>query len=139
MLRQRVQPRWLLQKMLAKRNLETFVGGTELTSEDSDEAALPASFLNPRKKPWKLLPPEAIRPCGNSQNRPLWVCDRIAAEFAMVKESPTFSSRERLVLIGLVDKLSAAIGERSEGASEASAKKECVLLRQKRGGWSGPT
>lgn len=136
MLRQRVQPRWLLQKMLAKRNLETFVGGTELTSEDSDEAALPASFLNPRKKPWKLLPPEAIRPCGNSQNRPLWVCDRIAAEFAMVKESPTFSSRERLVLIGLVDKLSAAIGERSEGAS---AKKECVLLRQKRVGWSGQT
>ena len=61
--------------------------------------------------PWKLIPGSALELCARAQNRPLWVCDRMAKELVMVPdELPLFTNRERLALIGYVDKLSRSIG-----------------------------
>jgi predicted membrane chloride channel (bestrophin family) len=45
-----------------------------------------------------------------AQNRPLWVCDRIAQEIRKIPDQATFTSRERLTLLKYVDKLSGCIG-----------------------------
>mmetsp|Transcript_6792 Transcript_6792/g.8361 ORF Transcript_6792/g.8361 Transcript_6792/m.8361 type:complete len:752 (-) Transcript_6792:538-2793(-) len=68
-------------------------------------------WVDKRTLPWRLLPPNAMQDCARAQNRPLWVCDRMAAELVVVPNSETFTSRERLLLLGKVEKLSQAIGE----------------------------
>ena len=68
-------------------------------------------WVDRRNLPWCLLPDVAVRACAASNNRPLWVCDRLAQEMTDVKYSPNFTSRERLTFLGLVDKLSQCIGQ----------------------------
>lgn len=68
-------------------------------------------WVDKRTLPWRLLPPNAMQDCARAQNRPLWVCDRMAAELVVIPNSETFTSRERLVILGKVEKLSQAIGE----------------------------
>jgi len=70
----------------------------------------PLYWVDKRSLPWRLLPPEALEPCARSQNRPLWVCDRMAQEIRSIAEGPSFTSRERLTLISKVEKLSNSIG-----------------------------
>jgi predicted membrane chloride channel (bestrophin family) len=70
----------------------------------------PLYWVDKRSLPWRLLPPNALEPCARAQNRPLWVCDRMAQELRLVQDGPQFSARERLALISKVDKLSACIG-----------------------------
>ena len=41
----------------------------------------------------------------------MWVCDRMAALICKIPYGPNFTSRERLVLLGMVDKLTNAIGQ----------------------------
>ena len=48
--------------------------------------------------------------CARAQNRPLWVCDRMSKELHSVLDSDRFTARERLALLGKVDKLSGTIG-----------------------------
>ena len=48
--------------------------------------------------------------CARAQNRPLWVCDRMAKELHSVPDSDRFTARERLALLSKVDKLSGTIG-----------------------------
>ena len=68
-------------------------------------------WVDRRTLPWKLIPGSALDLCARAQNRPLWVCDRMAKELAMVEDMlPLFTNRERLHLIGFVDKLSRSIG-----------------------------
>ena len=68
-------------------------------------------WVDKRTLPWKLIPGSALGLLARAQNRPLWVCDRMAKELAVVDDlTPKFTNRERLALIGYVDKLSRSIG-----------------------------
>jgi predicted membrane chloride channel (bestrophin family) len=73
----------------------------------------PLFWVDRRTLPWRLLPPgEALERCARAQNRPLWVCDRMAAEIRNVPidQNPHFTNRERLAMMAHVDKLSRCIG-----------------------------
>eukprot|EP00534_Pseudo-nitzschia_fraudulenta_P002677 CAMPEP_0201124132 /NCGR_PEP_ID=MMETSP0850-20130426/10572_1 /ASSEMBLY_ACC=CAM_ASM_000622 /TAXON_ID=183588 /ORGANISM="Pseudo-nitzschia fraudulenta, Strain WWA7" /LENGTH=499 /DNA_ID=CAMNT_0047391325 /DNA_START=283 /DNA_END=1782 /DNA_ORIENTATION=+ len=70
----------------------------------------PLYWVDKRTLPWRLLPPDALEPCARSQNRPLWVCDRMAQEVRSIPDGPCFTSRERLTMIGKIEKLSNSIG-----------------------------
>lgn len=67
-------------------------------------------WVDKRTLPWRLLPDMAMEECARAQNRPLWVCDRMAKELHSVPDSARFTARERLALLSKVDKLSGAIG-----------------------------
>jgi predicted membrane chloride channel (bestrophin family) len=71
----------------------------------------PLYWVDKRSLPWRLLPAEALEKLARTQNRPLWVCDRMAAELRWVPDGPTFTNRERLALLTHVDKLSRCIGD----------------------------
>jgi len=66
-------------------------------------------WVDKRSLPWRLLPSKAMDDCARAQNRPLWVCDRMAKELHSTPDSDRFTARERLAFLGKVDKLSAAI------------------------------
>jgi predicted membrane chloride channel (bestrophin family) len=70
----------------------------------------PLYWVDKRTLPWRLLPPDALEPCARAQNRPLWVCDRMALELKNIPDGPHFSARERLALITKVERLSQCIG-----------------------------
>lgn len=70
----------------------------------------PLFWVDKRTLPWRLLPPGALEKCARAQNRPLWVCDRMAMELRAVPDQVGFTNRERLALISHVDKLSRCIG-----------------------------
>eukprot|EP00536_Pseudo-nitzschia_multiseries_P014940 jgi/Psemu1/291731/fgenesh1_pg.793_\ len=70
----------------------------------------PLYWVDKRTLPWRLLPQDALEACASSQNRPLWVCDRMAQEIRSIPDGPCFTSRERLTLISKVEKLSNSIG-----------------------------
>mmetsp|Transcript_18068 Transcript_18068/g.22776 ORF Transcript_18068/g.22776 Transcript_18068/m.22776 type:complete len:523 (-) Transcript_18068:115-1683(-) len=67
-------------------------------------------WVDKRTLPWRLLPSQAMEECARAQNRPLWVCDRMAKELHSVPDSEYFTARERLALLSKVDKLSGTIG-----------------------------
>eukprot|EP00970_Alexandrium_tamarense_P020452 scaffold15251_cov214-Alexandrium_tamarense.AAC.3 len=68
-------------------------------------------WVDKRTLPWKLLPGTALELCARAQNRPLWVCDRMAKELAVVDDlTPKFTNRERMALIEYTAKLSRSIG-----------------------------
>jgi hypothetical protein len=67
-------------------------------------------WVDKRTLPWRLLPANALEPCARAQNRPLWVCDRMAQELRNIPDGPNFTARERLALISKVEKLSRSIG-----------------------------
>ena len=72
----------------------------------------PLYWVDKRTLPWRLLSDnDALEKCARAQNRPLWICDRLAAEIRQVPEdSPFFSSRERWQLLNHVDSFSKCIG-----------------------------
>lgn len=67
-------------------------------------------WVDKRTLPWRLLPPQAMEECARAQNRPLWVCDRMAKELHSTPDQLTFTARERLTLVSKVESLSRAIG-----------------------------
>jgi len=67
-------------------------------------------WVDKRTLPWRLLPSGALAKCARAQNRPLWVCDRMAQELCTVPDGPNFTNRERVTLISHVEKLSRCIG-----------------------------
>lgn len=68
-------------------------------------------WVDKRTLPWRLLPsPEAMGDCARSQNRPLWVCDRLSKELHSVPDQDNWTARERLTLLAKVEKLSGTIG-----------------------------
>ena len=68
-------------------------------------------WVDRRSLPWCLFPTQALQACAASNNRPLWVCDRLSHEVTSVDYTPNFTSRERMTFIKHVDKLSVAVGE----------------------------
>lgn len=71
----------------------------------------PLFWVDKRSLPWRLMPAGALEKCARAQNRPLWVCDRMAQELREVPDQDgEFTNRERLALINHVDKLSRCIG-----------------------------
>jgi predicted membrane chloride channel (bestrophin family) len=68
-------------------------------------------WVDKRTLPWRLLPKEALAGCARAQNRPLWVCDRMAKELATVADQADFTNRERMSFLDKVDKLSHCIGQ----------------------------
>lgn len=82
----------------------------EETTGMSRRKTRPLYWVDKRTLPWRLLPPGALEKCARAQNRPLWVCDRMSLELKNVPDGPTFTARERLAFISLVQKLSHSIG-----------------------------
>ena len=69
-------------------------------------------WVDRRDMPWCLLDRgTTLNHLAKSQNRPLWVCDRLGREIMDVAYTPNYTSRERLSLLGSVDKLTNAVGE----------------------------
>lgn len=69
-------------------------------------------IVDKRSPPWNLLTEEALEKCSKAMNRPLWACDRIAKEIVSVAyHGDAYTNRERLLLLGCVEKLSNTIGE----------------------------
>mmetsp|Transcript_22000 Transcript_22000/g.63076 ORF Transcript_22000/g.63076 Transcript_22000/m.63076 type:complete len:582 (+) Transcript_22000:198-1943(+) len=70
-------------------------------------------WVDKRTLPWRLLKGDAMEKCARAQNRPLWVCDRMAKELISVPDQNgpiPFTNRERMALVALVDGLSRSIG-----------------------------
>jgi hypothetical protein len=88
----------------------TAIATAEENKGKSRRKTRPLYWVDKRTLPWRLLPQNALEQCARTQNRPLWVCDRMAFELKNVPDGPNFSARERLALISKVDKLSACIG-----------------------------
>lgn len=90
---------------------------SETRHEGQDERLshhLPATsecVVDRRHLPWRLFLPHSLPLIAHAENRPVWVCDRIAALINSVPYGPNFTSRERLSLLGMVDKLTNAVGE----------------------------
>jgi len=90
----------------------------EAAAVASDEETTGMSRRKPRELywvdkgtlPWRLLTPEAMGDCARSQNRPLWVCDRLSKEIHSVPDQDNWTARERLTLLSKVEKLSGTIG-----------------------------
>lgn len=89
---------------------------TAANSEDtnSPSSSLPLSldcWVDKRELPWSLFLPQSLPAIARTENRPLWVCDRMAALICQIPYGPNFTSRERLCLLGMVDKLTNAVGQ----------------------------
>lgn len=82
----------------------------EETTGMSRRKTRPLYWVDIRTLPWRLLPTKALKQCARAQNRPLWVCDRMAKELRTIPDGPHFTARERLSLIRHVEKLSHSIG-----------------------------
>lgn len=54
------------------------VANQEANTGKSRRNIRPLYWVDKRTLPWRLLPPGALEKCARAQNRPLWVCDRIA-------------------------------------------------------------
>jgi predicted membrane chloride channel (bestrophin family) len=86
------------------------VAQTEEETGKSRRKTRPLYWVDKRTLPWRLLPANALDGCARSQNRPLWVCDRMAQEIRTVPDQNTmFTARERLAILSHIDKLSRCI------------------------------
>ncbi len=98
--------------------LATSDSDAEAAAVASDEEITGISRRKPRELywvdkstlPWRLLPAQAMEECARAQNRPLWVCDRLAKEVHSVPDQDGWTARERLTLLSKVEKLSSSIG-----------------------------
>ena len=70
-------------------------------------------YVDRQALPWSLLSiagESNLKHIAQVPNRPLWICDRLGQEIMGIPTDTNFSSRERLKLLGDVDKLANAIG-----------------------------
>lgn len=68
-------------------------------------------WVDRRHLPWCLFKRSSLPQIAKAENRPLWVCDRIAAVMMTIPYGPNFTSRERLTLLKMVDSLTNAVGQ----------------------------
>jgi Bestrophin, RFP-TM, chloride channel len=85
-------------------------GSTRIRTPSSDNGAYDC-WVDKRALPWSLFLPQSLPAIARTENRPLWVCDRMAALICQIPYGPNFTSRERLCLLGMVDKLTNAVGQ----------------------------
>ena len=67
-------------------------------------------YIDTRQLPWCLLPNATCRRCAVAENRPLYICDRLAREIYGTRVTPNFTHRERATLLAMVDTLSSSMG-----------------------------
>jgi len=67
-------------------------------------------YIDTQQLPWCLLPDSTRRRCAVVENRPLYICDRLAREIYSTRLTPNFTHRERATMLGMVDTLSASLG-----------------------------
>lgn len=82
--------------------------------EDSRDQVFPLvseCWVDKRDLPWNLFRKKSLPLVATADNRPVWVCDRLSALIAKIPYGPNFTSRERLALFGMVDKLTNAVGQ----------------------------
>lgn len=77
-------------------------------------------WVDKRTLPWQLLPSLTKEECVRAQNRPLWVCDRMAKELHSIPEADNFTARERLALVYKVEKIGCSIEDPFQGALRLS-------------------
>ena len=65
----------------------------------------------PDGMPWSLLPSNAVQLCAQSENRPLWICDRMGQEIYGVRYTDNYTNREREKFLKQVAALSESVGE----------------------------
>jgi len=133
LLRHRIRPNLRMRRLKETSDFERDPENTILLYDDSalfdddENAATVASdeeekgtsrrktrelyWVDKRSLPWRLLPGSALAACARAQNRPLWVCDRMAKELVATPDQEGFTNRERMMLLNLVDKISHTIGE----------------------------
>lgn len=130
LLRFRIKPNSIMRKLddkTVERDPETslILYQDHATIDSDQEAAAVASdeettgmarrktrelyWVDKRTLPWRLLPSKAMEECARAQNRPLWVCDRLAKELHSVPDQDNWTARERLTLLSKVEKLSGCI------------------------------
>lgn len=68
-------------------------------------------FADKREMPWSLLPSKYLSHVAEASNRPLWVCDFLGRQIMKVPYGPNYTSRERLSILGNIEKLTNAIGQ----------------------------
>lgn len=68
-------------------------------------------YVNKQHFPWSLFEKKSLQKVARAQNRPLWVCDRVGREIMSIPYGPNFTSRERLALLGSVEKLTNTVGQ----------------------------
>lgn len=94
------------------KQMETRYEGDKRVDWNDTKGMIPhICWIDRRNYPWRLFKIKDLQKCAVVSNRPLWVCDRLSKEIASIPYEPNFLSRERLTMIGHVDKLSNAIGE----------------------------
>lgn len=89
------------------------------TDDSLDAVQCRSCVVDKRMLPWRLLSDgvavtkKSFNNCVKSRNRPLWICDRLASEIMSipVAASGMFTPRERMALLGHVNKLSNTIGQ----------------------------
>jgi predicted membrane chloride channel (bestrophin family) len=117
----------LLQDSYSRRNMQEarFEGQRELQSKSYDliqklsnnvggdeyDDVRKQCWVDKRHLPWSLFKKASLPQIAIAENRPLWVCDRIAAVVMTIPYGPNFTSRERLTLLKMVDSLTNAIGQ----------------------------
>lgn len=74
-------------------------------------------WVDCRDIPWSLIEKaqhsksdKSVEKIAQVSNRPLWICDRLGQEMMGIPMSPNFQGRERLKLLGEIDKLANAVG-----------------------------
>jgi Bestrophin, RFP-TM, chloride channel len=87
------------------RKLSNNVNGDEIDDDPKQ------CWVDRRHLPWSLFKKTSLPQIAIAENRPLWVCDRIAAVMMTIPYGPNFTSRERLTLLKMVDSLTNAIGQ----------------------------
>ena len=73
----------------------------------------PSCWVDRQDLPWSLIDSAGstnLNQISQVSNRPLWICDRLGQEIMNIPMNPNFTSRERLKLLGDVDKLANAVG-----------------------------
>lgn len=105
-------PHGLLLKEPNCEVVQTRHEGDKAAMSAAQYACQPECYVDKRNLPWSLFPSGvSLKRLARAQNRPLWVCDRIAREIMDIPYGANFSSRERLALISMVEKLTNTVGQ----------------------------
>jgi len=80
-------------------------------NRSADQRLQLSCWVDRRNFPWCLFDRRSLPKVAAAHNRPLWVCDRIGQEIVSIPYTPNFTSRERLALLGQVEKLTNAVGQ----------------------------
>ena len=76
-----------------------------------DRRELPWSLLENKNKKTKKSSKSSLDHLASVDNRPLWVCDRLGKAVMGIPYGPNFTSRERLTLLGQIEKLTNCVGQ----------------------------